>query len=160
MGKRGRPPKGTKGVSFTIYAPRFEDYIYLKEKAKKMGVSLSALIFSYIASADEEMAERIAEYFKEVERKITELRKDVDVATIVRKAESIRIPEEIEKDPEFVDSLRRAAHKIKTKQASMTAVLEWLVPAFENIAVKHGYLPESRVKTKMYLVAKLKSIVS
>ena len=122
-----------------------------------MGVSLSTLIFSYIASADEEMAERIAEYYREVEKKITELRKDVDVASVVRKADNIKIPDEIEADPEFNEALKRAVYKIKTGQTSITTVLEWLTPTFENIAIKHGYVPESRAKLKMYLVSRLKS---
>jgi len=159
MGRRGRPPKENKGVSFTIYAPRYEDYIYLKEKARKMGVSLSALIFSYIASADEKMAERIVEYFKEVEERINELRKDVDVATIVRKVENIQLPEELENDPELQQHIERVAREVKSGRKHITAALEMLVPIFEGIALKKGYLPESRTKVKMYLVSKIKKAV-
>ena len=155
MGKRGRPPKESKGVSFTIYAPRYEDYIYLKEKAKRMGVSLSALIFSYIAAADEQMAERIVEHFREVEQKLENLRKEVDVATIVRKVEKIQIPKEIEEDPEFQNAISHAVHQLRAGKQHIAQVLEWLLPIFEVVSMRHGYVPESRSKAKMYLITKL-----
>lgn len=155
MAKRGRPSNGSKGVSFTIYAPRYEDYIYLKEKANRLGVSLSALIFSYIASADEKMAERLLEYYREVERKVEELRKDVDIATVVRKADTVEVPPEIEENPEFKNALNRAIHLVKTGQQHMNQVLDWLIPIFENVSLKQGYIPEGRMKVKMYLVSKI-----
>lgn len=85
MGRRGRPRKDERGLSFTIYAP-LSVYKYLKEKAKKHGTSISSLIMGYIASGDENIALQLALAYEELKKALKDLEEKAHPVNLARKS--------------------------------------------------------------------------
>ena len=163
--KTGRPKKyvGSDRVYKGIYIP-YEMAKRFEQEAQRLGISFNHYINILLASSDRELAQELIEYYKEIREEIQknakELQNKIEPTNILKKIEKIEVPEEIEKDPELQESLKRAAQMIKSGRQHINQAVDWLIPVFEFVSIKNGYMPEGRAKIKMYLISRLKSILS
>lgn len=153
----GRPKKyGQNMVLKSIYLP--EDIAKtIEEIAKENGFSFNEAVVLLLSSYNTAFVDELIKAYNEIRDQMKELKenvRDVTPANLFIKVQGVELPEEIKKDPEFYDAIRRAKTLIAQGHPP-NSIMEWLPKEIEQIAIKHGYIVKKKKALRVWVASLL-----